>query len=61
MMKIIVFSGVLIALVFKIAKDFDFFKPVFNVNKYANCKYLKTDMSSAEDMTQFNKTTIIIG
>lgn len=50
MMKVIVISGALIALVFKIAKDADLFKPVFNVNKYANCKYLKTDMSSPEDM-----------
>lgn len=51
MLKILVFSGVFFALIFKNLKDFDAFKPMFNINNYAGCKYLKTDIKGPEDMT----------
>lgn len=40
-MKIYIFTGVVLALFFKIGTDFDIFKVIPPINTYADCKYLK--------------------
>lgn len=60
-MKLYIFTGVILALVFKLLNDFDVFKVVPTVNQYADCKYLKADINGPEDLAYFNKTTIIVG
>jgi hypothetical protein len=60
-MKIYLFTGVILAVVFKLLNDFDWFKVIPTVNEYADCKYFKADIKGPEDLAYFNKTTIIVG
>ena len=61
-MKFLIFIiGLILAILYKIADDFDVFKTVTPINKYADCKYLQIDIQGPEDMAYYNETTIIVG
>lgn len=57
----LIYIGVILAIFYKIAQDFDVFKDVSPINKYGDCKYFKEDIQGPEDMAYYNKTTIIVG
>lgn len=53
--------GLMVSIIYKITQDFDVYKKVSPINKFADCRYLKQDILGPEDMAYYNETTIIVG
>jgi len=52
--------SILIALLIKVAHDFDAFKTLFPIQTYSDCKYLDTDIIGPEDMTHYKNGIIFV-
>lgn len=59
-MKGYLILGILIALLLKVAYDFDAFKTLSTIETYSDCKYLDTDIVGPEDMTHYKNGIIFV-